>query len=69
MIDASVVGPYVTIGRDVRLDRVVMENCIVDDHATVDHLVLADSIIGERVRLCGRPTSAVIGDDSKLKVS
>jgi glucose-1-phosphate thymidylyltransferase len=68
-ISASVVGPYVTIGRDARLDHVVIENSIVDDHATIHHLVLADSIVGERVRLYGEATTAVIGDDSKLKVS
>jgi glucose-1-phosphate thymidylyltransferase len=65
-IDASVVGPYVTIGRNTRLDHVIIQNSIIDDHTTIYHTVLADSVVGERVYLSGRPLSAVVGDDSKL---
>lgn len=65
-IEASVVGPYVTVGRYARLDHVVVENSIIDDHATVAHAVLSDSLVGERVQLCGRPQAMIIGDDSKI---
>lgn len=69
VIEAAVVGPYVTIGRDVRLSHVVIQNSIVDDGATIYNTVLTDSLIGERVQLCGQPQSAVIGDDSMIKTS
>lgn len=67
-IEASVVGPYVTIGRHARLDHVVIQNSIIDDHATVAYTILADSLVGERVQLCGRPQAMIIGDDSKITV-
>jgi len=65
-VEASVVGPYVTIGRHARLDHVIIQNSIVDDGATIQNTVLADSLIGERVQLCGQTQSAILGDDSKV---
>jgi glucose-1-phosphate thymidylyltransferase len=65
-ISTSVVGPYVTIGRDVCLDHVIIQNSIVDEGATVRKIILADSLVGERVQLSGQAQTAVIGDDSMV---
>lgn len=45
VISRSVVGPNVSIGAGATLDGVVIENSIVGDHAALSFMTLADSII------------------------
>ncbi len=45
VISRSVVGPNVSIGAGATLDGVVIENSIVGDHASLSHMTLTESII------------------------
>jgi len=67
-IGRSVVGPYASIGADVTLDGVVIDNSIVGDGASLAHTTLTGSILsagavvhGARQRLSLGATSSVQG--------
>jgi glucose-1-phosphate thymidylyltransferase len=66
VIENSVVGPYVTIGRDARIQNAVIRDSIIDPGASVSNCVLTDSIVGENAGLSGQARTFVLGDDSQV---
>src|SRR5271157_884452 len=53
-IEASVIGPYVSIGCDCHLENVIIRNSIVEEGAQVEQMILEDSLIGRNVHIQGR---------------
>ena len=47
VIENSVIGPFVTVGRDAHVRGAVIADSIIDPGAAVSNCVLRDSIIGE----------------------
>jgi glucose-1-phosphate thymidylyltransferase len=63
-VEASVIGPHVSIGQGCEVNRSVIQNTILDDEAAVTNSVLERSFIGRQARVEGRPASVNIGDSS-----
>ena len=63
-IQASVIGPYVSIGCDCHLENVIIRNSIVEEGAQVEQMILEDSLIGRNVHIQGRADRINLGDQS-----
>lgn len=68
-IDASVVGPYVHIDANVKINNAVIRNSIIDPDAEVSDIVLADALVGEQAFVKGRATGMFVGDKSIIDLS
>lgn len=66
VVENSVIGPHVTIGRDARVRDSVIADSIIDPGADLEACLLRGSIIGENVMLQGATQSLIVGDDSRL---
>ncbi len=66
VVEASVIGPHATIGRDARVRRSVIADSIIDPGATVTDCVLRDAIIGENATVAGPAQALILGDDSSV---
>lgn len=65
-IEAAVIGPYASIGKNVRIRNAVVRNSIVDPGAQIEDCILDDSLIGENARVSGQGKGLFVGDDSIL---
>jgi glucose-1-phosphate thymidylyltransferase len=63
-LEASVIGPHVTLGEGVRLKNVVVRNSIIEAGTHVTDMVVESSLIGRNVILEGKPDKLNIGDNS-----
>jgi glucose-1-phosphate thymidylyltransferase len=66
--DASVIGPYVSIGPGVTLTNVVVRNSIIDQGAVLENCILDGALIGENAKVSGRAKSLFIGDNSTVDI-
>lgn len=65
-IKAAVIGPHVSIGKHCRLERVVIHNAVLDEGCEIKDMVVADTLLGRRVKIEGRAQQLNLGDDSWL---
>jgi len=63
-IEASVIGPYVSVGSECQLENVIIRNSIVEEGAQVEQMILEDSLIGRHVHIQGRADRINLGDHS-----
>jgi glucose-1-phosphate thymidylyltransferase len=68
VVEHSVIGPYVTIGRDARIHSSIIADSIIDPGASISSCVLRGSVIGENVVLSGSTLALVLGDDSRWEM-
>ncbi|MCA9971419.1 MAG: NDP-sugar synthase [Anaerolineales bacterium] len=68
VVDASVIGPYVSIGPNVTIKNSVIRNSIIDAGAHVENCFLEDSLIGENARVVGKRATLFVGDNSRVSV-
>jgi glucose-1-phosphate thymidylyltransferase len=66
-IERSVIGPYVSIGKDAEVRGSILRDTLVDEAAKLEAVMLSRSIIGRWVTLEGRPQQLNIGDSSTLE--
>jgi glucose-1-phosphate thymidylyltransferase len=64
VIEASVIGPHVTLGEGCHLKNVVIRNSIVEAGTQITDMVVEGSLIGRDVILEGKPERLNIGDNS-----
>lgn len=64
-ITRSVIGPYVSIGGNCRIDSAIIRNSIIDEGTEVFQLILEDSLIGEEVHLESQAVHLNLGDGSR----
>lgn len=69
VVEGSVIGPYVTIAEGAQVVNSVLRESIVNAHARVERVVLEDSIIGERATVKGRQVRINIGDSSEIELT
>ncbi len=62
----SVVGPYVTIGENARVEGCVLEDCIINEGAMLRHVVLKDSLVGSNATVREAPQRLDVGDCSEV---
>lgn len=64
VLEATVIGPHVTLGEGVNLKNVVVRNSIIEAGTHVSDMVVEGSLIGRDVHLEGKPDKLNIGDNS-----
>ncbi|MCM8822922.1 MAG: sugar phosphate nucleotidyltransferase [Candidatus Omnitrophica bacterium] len=63
-----VVGPFVSIGKNVCMSNVIVQNSIINDNANVKNIVLTDSVIGYSAFLAGNLQKINLGDASQVSL-
>jgi len=63
----SVVGPYVSIGDNTRVENVVIKNSIVQKNTKLKNAVIDNSMIGNNVEYVGTTNDLSIGDFNVVK--
>jgi glucose-1-phosphate thymidylyltransferase len=63
-IEASVVGPYVSLGAGCHVHGSILRNSILEEGAQVTDTLLEGSLLGRNVQVTGHPTSLNLGDQS-----
>jgi glucose-1-phosphate thymidylyltransferase len=66
-ITHSVIGPYVTLGRNCRVENCIIRDSIVDADTVLDSVLLTDSLVGQNVDVKGAFRSLNVGDSTMLK--
>ncbi len=67
-VEASVIGPHVSIGPECEVSGCVIRNTILDDGAAVTDLVLDSSFIGRQAKVEGSASAVNIGDNSSVRL-
>lgn len=62
----SIIGPYVTVGRNVNLNRSIIQESIIGDYAKIEDVVLEKSVIGGDASVQGMRRSLNIGDNTEI---
>ncbi len=65
-IKDSVVGPYVSIGRNTSIEGSVVENSVIGEETTIIDSILSNSMVGNYVEYIGRKSELSISDYSKF---
>ncbi len=65
----SIVGPYVTLGANTRLEHVIVRDSIIGDYATIHDIVLRNSVVGNDASIGGLRQSLNIGDNTEIDFS
>lgn len=65
-IKDSVVGPYVSIGRNTTIEGSVVENSVIGEETTIIDSILSNSMVGNYVEYIGRKSELSISDYSKF---
>lgn len=61
-ITNSVVGPYVSIGADTKIDKCIIENTIIQTNTVIENKMIANSMIGSNCIVEGKASDLSIGD-------
>jgi glucose-1-phosphate thymidylyltransferase len=65
-VESSVIGPYVSIGKEASLKNVVISNSIIDARAVIENKVIEGSLIGCDVTLTGHFARVNLGDNTQV---
>jgi glucose-1-phosphate thymidylyltransferase len=66
VIKRSVVGPYVTVGRDTEIRDSVLSDCILAEGCDVRNVVLNETVLADRVVVRGRSHRMVVGEQTLI---
>lgn len=64
VIETSVIGPHVSVGKGARISNSILRDCIVDEDTKIEAEILEESLIGRWVSLSGKFRKLNIGDSS-----
>jgi len=66
-ITHSIIGPYVSIGKNCKLKKCILKNCIIEDGASLSNIITENSIIGSYVKIDNlSKDNLMIGDKCQL---
>lgn len=65
-VEASVIGPYVSIGAGAQVKQTIVRNAIIGEQALVENVLIEDSLIGFQAMLKGRWSRLNVGDLSEI---
>jgi glucose-1-phosphate thymidylyltransferase len=68
VIERSVIGPYVSVGKGAHVSDSVLRDTIVDAEAEVEAALLDHSIVGRWVHLTGAFRQLNVGDSSEVEL-
>jgi glucose-1-phosphate thymidylyltransferase len=63
----SVIGPYVSVGHQSKIDNSIVKNSVIQNNTSVLNAVFADSMIGSHVEYKGRVSDLSLGDYTNVK--
>lgn len=66
-VSNSVIGPYVTLGRNCKVTDCIIRDSIVDADTTLENVLLKDSLAGQNVNVKGAFRTLNVGDTTSLK--
>ncbi len=66
-IENSVIGPYTSISEGCVIENSIIANSIIGVNTRIANMYLNASVIGDNVKLIGRPNSLNIGDSSSIE--
>ena len=62
VITNSVIGPYVSVGSDTKIEKSIVENAIIQNNTLIECKVIANSMIGSNCKIEGSQADLSIGD-------
>lgn len=65
-ITNSIIGPYASIGENVKIDNSIIKNTIVNHGSDIKSFLLKDSLIGKDVFLKGKSNKINLGEKSEV---
>jgi glucose-1-phosphate thymidylyltransferase len=68
VLENTVIGPHVSVGNGTRIIGSVIRNTIIQENTVIEHINLANSMVGNQVRLEGQPKDLNVGDYNAIKV-
>jgi glucose-1-phosphate thymidylyltransferase len=68
VIKRSVVGPYVTVGRDTVIRDSVLSDCIVAEGCDVRDIVLRETVLADRVVVRGKSHKMTVGEQTLINM-
>lgn len=67
-VEASVIGPYVSVEAGASVTNSVVQNSIIDRDARVENCVLEGALVGETCQVRGKRKALFVGDNSTLEI-
>jgi len=64
VIQNSVIGPNVSIGKDCHVIDTIIRNSVIEEGCTIERMILEDSLLGQDVQLKGQPSHFNIGNNA-----
>ena len=68
VVEASVLGPHTAVEAGCEVRGSVVQNTILEEGARVEHVILQDSLVGQKAAVEGGSQSVNVGDDSILRM-
>ncbi len=68
-ITNSIVGPHVTIGNNTTIDYSIVKESIIGSYASIEEVVLQNSLVGNDAAIKGLSQSLNIGDNTEIDFS
>lgn len=65
-ISNSIIGPHVTIGANTKIDYSIVKDSIIGNYASLQEVVLHQSIVGSDTSITGPQQSLNIGDNTEI---
>jgi len=65
----SVVGPYVTVGEDVRIEGTIVRDAIIESGSTLQDVCIEHSLIGRNATVKGSFRRLNVGDDAVVDLT
>ncbi len=62
----TIVGPYTTIGENCEISDSIIRDSIIEAGATIQQVIVDQSLIGERAEVIGRKHTVIAGDQSSI---
>jgi len=67
IIENSVVGPHVSLGKGTRIQGSIISNSNIQAHSTIENAIIANSMIGSHATFSGAIADISLGDYSTVK--
>lgn len=68
-IQNAIIGPNVSVAAGAIIRDSIVRDSIVSEYASVENLILKDSIIGDRASAHGKASSLNVGDSSQIELA
>lgn len=68
-INNAIIGPHVTIGDNVMINRAIIRNSIIGNYASIKEINLHNSVVGNDAAITGLIQSLNIGDNTEIDFS